>query len=381
MQRTAQAKEQAEYEAEQAEYKEHNQLTFRNKPIKWTVKGNFTTKLLPNPFSVTPEQEEVYSGTNHFIKYDGKEYEREQFLKAFFKDYKKYKYRVDFLTDNVFWLGSNQRAKLQYHILSLKYPLVKVDEQDKEDLYNLCKDHKAPTAQMWFNRMKWEKGHEKMITFGAALGVRAAQGTSKAKGVFCYCANITDETAEFTGVYNGWENWQYGITSKVDELRQELNETPKHKQKQAVQRIYDDVIIAVYYQNGQYLTLPQAENDKILSWLYKYIKDGKAEFPYKGDIPNADVAFTIDFDKDIKIVENIDLKTDMSEYNRQHNAEHNREVIGRKKVVDTFSRLTGNEWSRAEILSQGFNGNNITRFLDYGYIERTGRGQYKRVDV
>jgi ACT domain-containing protein len=109
------------------------------------------------------------------------------------------------------------------------------------------------------------------------------------------------------------------------------------------------------------------------------LKDGKAEFPFIGDIPNADVAFTIDFKRDVEIVRAFDLKTDMSEYNKQHNAEHNREVIGRKKVEKTFSRLTGDKWTTQELLQQGFNDKNIKRFVDYGLIERTGRGKYKRL--
>ena len=124
--------------------------------------------------------------------------------------------------------------------------------------------------------------------------------------------------------------------------------------------------------------MPIAEIDSIKAWIYKYFKDGKAAFPYQGEIPNADLNFTIDFERDIEIVEAIDLKTDMSEYNKAHNAQHNKD-IGRKRVLETFSRLTGDEWTTKEILAQGFNEKNIKRFVDYGLIERISRGRYRRL--
>jgi len=107
------------------------QLTFRNKPIKWTIQDTYKTIITDNVFSTEPEAEEQFTGRKHFISYEGQEYTREQFLKAHFEDYKKHKYKVKFNNDNVFWLGSNQRAKLQYHILSLHFPLAEVSGKDK----------------------------------------------------------------------------------------------------------------------------------------------------------------------------------------------------------------------------------------------------------
>ena len=43
-------------------------------------------------------------------------------------------YRVHCLTDDVFRLGGNQRAKLQYHILAQQFPLVAVSCTDGEEL-------------------------------------------------------------------------------------------------------------------------------------------------------------------------------------------------------------------------------------------------------
>lgn len=117
-----------------------------------------------------------------------------------FSEYKKYPYKVRFNDDNIFYLSSNQRAKLQYHILSQYFDLVKVDEQDKEDLYRFCKDYQEETAQRWLYRMKYEDGHEKIMTFGVSLDVRKVLNTSKLKGIYCYTSEITDTQATYKGV-------------------------------------------------------------------------------------------------------------------------------------------------------------------------------------
>ena len=97
-----------------------------------------------------------------------------------FPQYKKHDYKVRFKIDNVFYLSSSQRAKLAYRILAQNYDLVEVAEQDKRDLERIAKSNKAKTYQIWHDRMKWKNGHEKLMTFGAALEVKGA-----AKGVFC----------------------------------------------------------------------------------------------------------------------------------------------------------------------------------------------------
>lgn len=127
-----------------------------------------------------------------------------------------------------------------------------------------------------------------------------------------------------------------------------------------------------------YLTLPKEEIETIKLWIYKYFENDTEEFPYKGEIPNADVSFTIDFDRDVRIERAHDLKYEMSEYNKEHNAQHNRD-IAYNKVKETFSRLVGNEWTRAEIIQQGFNHKNLDNFVKYRFIERIARGQYKRL--
>jgi hypothetical protein len=346
---------------------------FRGKQIAWTVDNRYTTKITDNAFdSANPDNDEVLKRYN-LILYEGKAYERAQFLKACFADYQKYPYKVKFNTDNIFYLGSSQRARLQYHILALKFGLVEVAEQDKEELETFCRSSDSDLAKKWLYRMEWNSGHEYMISFGVALEV-----AGRANGVYCYTSAIDDKRAVFSGKPMTWEEWEQGIIKAVNKRRIQQKCDNKHL-------TYDDSYCqkALYYQDNVFLTLPQTESETLKLWLDKYIRYGKAKFPYSGNMPNSDIKFVIDFKKDIEIVaafrHALKYPEQAEEWNKKQNAIHNREDIGRKKVAETFSRLTGNAWTTAEIRQQGFNDKNIGRFVDYGFIERTKRGHYKRV--
>jgi len=355
------------------------QQTFRNKPIKWTVKYEVKTRTIKSKFDNEPEMQH-YTSAEHFISYDGKEYKLEEFLLAMFpNDYKKYEYKVRFFIDDVFWLMSNQRAKLQYDILALNFPLVTVSEQDKRDLEEFAKRYKAETAQRWYNRMQWQNGHEKLITFGVSLDVRAAQGTQAVKDLFCYQSRMTKEKAYYQGVSMNWEQWSIEIKRQLDNGRKRLSYTRDKEKRQVItDETLENANKALYYQDKCHLTMPKAELDKIQVWIYKYLKDGKATFPFQEEIPNANVSFTIDFAADCEIYKTRDLKKDMGEYNKENNAQHNKD-LGRKRVLETFSRLKGDEWTTQEIMAQGFNDKNIKRFVEYELIKCIGRGKYIRL--
>lgn len=121
---------------------------------------------------------------------------------------------MDFLTDDVYRLGGSQRAKLQYHILSRRFPLVLVDEQDKEDLELFAARSETETARRWLNRMHWPQGHEKMVTFGAALEV-----PGNVRGLWCYSAELTDSAAAYHGIPMDWETWAAPIVDYLDAQR------------------------------------------------------------------------------------------------------------------------------------------------------------------
>ena len=284
------------------------------------------------------------------------------FIKSSFKEYRKHPYKVNFKNDNVFYLSGSQRAKLQYHILSQRYELVEVDEQDKRDLQAFCEFHYTKAAQQWFYRMKWDNGHECMITFGAALEVTKAENedgntTKKIKDVYCYSAKFKSNYAEFCGVAMQWEKWIIPIIGKLDKSVEKSKNYSIKDKKVFDDRAFERVIKIIYYQDGKYLTLPDIEKKAIEKWIYSYLKKGKQDFPYKGQIQNSDLNFIIDFQNDIEI-------------GKQHdNTKHNQN-IGKETVEETYKRLVGGDvLTSKEILQQGFNYGNIRGFVKYGLIE------------
>lgn len=107
---------------------------------------------------------------------------------------------MKFLTDDIFRLGGSQRAKLQYHILAQRFPLAAVSASDKRELKAFAAASATETAQRWLNRMMWPQGHEKMVSFGAALEV-----PGNTRGLWCYYAKVDEHRATYTGVPMSWE--------------------------------------------------------------------------------------------------------------------------------------------------------------------------------
>ena len=112
-------------------------LLFRGKPIAWVDVPKTKSVIVPNAIGEDGTEERI-TGKQHLISYEGKRYQREEFLTAMFPDYKKFPYRVKFKNEDVFRLNANQRAKLQYNVLAHKFSLVPVALQDRVDLERLC---------------------------------------------------------------------------------------------------------------------------------------------------------------------------------------------------------------------------------------------------
>ena len=356
---------------------DNNIYTINGKTAEWVTIDNYRTKTVITENAIDKDEpdieDRIYKSKLNHILYDGVVYkQREELLKVLFPEYKKFPLKVRFKNDDVFYLGSNQRSKLQYHILeqyilSQGLELVTVDENIKSDLERFCSNHKAETAQRWLNRMQWENGHEKMVSFGVAIDVKSVNNddgskTKKAKGIYCYSSIVTNTNAIFRGIETEWSEWSRGIINQLNIAK----EYKGKKYKDRYEHYIDIAMQAIYYQNYKYLTLTGEADNKIKKWLYKYLNDSNVEFPFRGKIPNSNVAFTIDFQNDTEIVKQHD--------NTQHNQE-----LGLKKVVNTFIGLVGDEWTTQEIYSQRFNKGNLERFVKYGLIERTKRGHYKRI--
>ena len=343
-------------------------LFFRGEPIAWEVVTTKKTKIIEGAFS---DDEIEREGKQHFIQYRGQQYRRDGFMKAVFPEYKKYPYKVKFLTDDIFRLSSNQRAKLQYHILARRFPLVEVNERDKEDLKALCRAHKAETAQRWLHRMEWENGIEKMVSFGVAQEVGG-----RVSGVWCYSALISDARAAYFGIPMTWEQWLAPIRDELLRRRAEIQgeRAPPSEQDE----LCESAIKMLSYQNGMYLTLPAEQMKTLKAWIYQCYFKGSTRFPYDGEINPAAYDFQIDFERDIEIVPADERKERMKQLNHENNAEHNKEM-GRKRVSERFAGLQGDIWTTQEILSQGFTRAAVTNFVKHGLIRRIKNGFYERV--
>ena len=256
---------------------------------------------------------------------------------------------MKFLTNDIFRLGGSQRAKLQYHILSQRFPLAAVSASDKQELEAFAASSATETAQRWLNRMMWPQGHEKMVSFGAALEV-----PGNTRGLWCYYTKIDEHCATYTGVLMSWETWAAPLLDYLTAWRA--------ARRWDMVEVMQGAMLRLYYHAPYYLTVP------------KFLKDGAAPFPFAGDMGSEEYTFTIDFERDVEIVPNRSIKDDMAAYNRQSNAEK-----GRRRVEKRFADLTGDKWTTAELTSQGFTKRNISAFVENGLIKRLCKGHYMRV--
>lgn len=350
-------------------------LTFRGKPIEWKVEEVITTKEIPNAFTPDkPDIEEIPKRKNYII-YDNKKYHGiDNFFQGVFPQYKAYPYKVKFHTDdNVFYLGGNQRAKLQYNVLAYNFGLVEVDEDDKYDLQTFFMFSRNDLARNAYNRMQWHYGINKMVSFGSSLEVK---GTNQ--DVFCYRKEEENDRTTFIGMEMEWEWWFYHLKSKIDYIKRNSPDMTCLD----VKHLNTDIYYQTHSDIGYYLTLKSEQIEAIKQWISTYFYKGEAAYPYNGKIPNSDLQFTIVYD-DVDIIpqRNIKGKKAMSEYNKINNAEHNKQ-IGKDKALEKFSKLQGNEWTTKELKDLGYTNTQIDNYCNqYHWIERVDRGIYRRIII
>ena len=275
---------------------------------------------------------------------------------------------MTFATDDIYRLGGSQRAKLQYHVLAQRFPLVHVDEQDKADLEAFAAQSETEAAQLWLARMHWPQGHEKMVSFGQALSVEDKASGGRVKGLWYYKAELDAVKAVYTGFSMSWELWAAPILDYLTEQRE--------ARAAAALEINQEVMRLLYYQNGLYLTVPGDIRRAIVKWAYQYLKDGAAPFPFVGDMGSDSYRFTIDFQRDTALKENVNIHADMGAYNAAHNAEK-----AARRTAKRFADLTGDRWTTAELHAQGFSDRNIKTFCKDGLIKKLYQGRYQRIFV
>ena len=351
-------------------------LTFRGEPIEWTERKK-TIITAEAAFG----EDETKEKTFHFIRYQGQEYKPEEFLKAMFPYYKDYPYKVEFKSDDIFRLGSSQRAKLSYDILSEHFRISGVSPQDDEDLADLAYHGNCETAKNWLKRISWFQSSAQMLHFGCNLNV-----AGHAKGVWCYSTKRESNKVIFSGQEMTWENWAAPLIDYVRYVRLGL----KASRKTEPAEIIEDCIIQakanamglLFNHYGWMITLPQRQYYALQKWVSDSF-EREIPFPYCGDTGSDTYSFSINIGEgssDYEIVPSDNRGETMSKYNAEHNAERNK-AQGLKETLERFAPLSGDAWTRQEILAQGFTQSNLDTFLKHGLIRRVSQGHYVRNSV
>ena len=186
------------------------------------------------------------------------------------------------------------------------------------------------------------------------------------RGLWCYYAKADEHRATYTGISMDWETWAFPLVDYLTAWRA--------ARRRNMVEVMQGAMLRLYYQKPYYLTVPKAVRVAVVKWVYQFLKDGAAPFPFTGDMGSEEYKFTIDFEKNVEIADNRAHKEDMAAYNREANAEK-----ARRRVEKRFADLQGDRWRTAELIGQGFTKRNIATFVDHGLIKRLCKGHYARV--
>ena len=177
------------------------------------------------------------------------------------------------------------------------------------------------------------------------------------RSLWCYHAKVDERRATYTGISMDWETWAFPLVDYLTAWRA--------ARRRDMVEVMQGAMLRLYYQHGLYLTVPKAVRVAVVKWVYQFLKDGAAPFPFAGDMGSEEYKFTIDFDRDVEIVPNRSIQGDMAAYNREANAEK-----GRRRVEKRFADLQGDRWTTADLTGQGFTKRNIKTFVENGLIKR-----------
>ena len=174
--------------------------------------------------------------------------------------------------------------------------------------------------------------------------------------------------AVYTGYTMTWELWAVPLLQYLTGQRE--------ARTAAALEVIQTVMRLLYYRDGLYLTIPGDIRRAIVKWAYQYLKDGTAPFPFAGDMGSDRYQFTVDFERDTALKENVNIHADMGAYNAAHNAEK-----AARRTAKRFADLTGDRWTTAELRAQGFTDRNIKTFCKDGLIKKLYQGRYQRIFV
>jgi hypothetical protein len=131
----------------------------------------------------------------------------------------------------------------------------------------------------------------------------------------------------------------------------------------------------LYFEGGKYISMPKKEREKVEGWFLRYLDDPETPFPLHGDTGSDEYTFTVDFEKDVEIVRNWNLKKDMAAYNKEHNALRNKEKGESDVLKRARSVLTKEEYTKDEVLALGYKSGSWQTLLDHNLLVRKPGGK------
>lgn len=334
------------------------------------IKAEWIEERLEETENAFGEKDIKYKSYRNKIKYGDKLFSPEEFFKFLYpKDYKKYPYKVKFkgqLAKDIERLSSNQRTKLMYDILAYKYPdMINVNTVEEEQIIKLFSysDKENIYAQNIYYKLQYKDGIRKIITFGCGLKIDCAAHGS----VWCYDILYKENKRIYRGIKLGWEEWKsLAIQPIIDNNRLNRNFPVEHLE------LYKRYL---YYNDCYYTSLTISEKKILEDWIYKIVsKKELIEIPLKGDTGSDNYIFEVNYndDKQIEIVENIDLKKNMSQYNIDNNIKKGIERM--KKHYELI--LKKERYTTKELEELGIDKNARTRLKKNGLLLSGGRGVY-----
>lgn len=318
---------------------------------------------------------ESYVRHKHYknkIKYDNKLFSPEEFFKYLYpNEYKKYPYRVKFkgqLAKDIENLSANRRCCLIYDILEYHYPdLVEIDETEQQqiiELFSYC-DNENNYAKSIYYKLQYKDGVRKVVTFGCGLKYNC-KAHSK---VCCYYITSGESMRIYHGLKMNWEEWEKAITYPI---------------KHHIVRGYFPLPSYIAYYKSQihfcniqsfYTTIPIATKKILEQWINEMIETGDLiPIPLSGDTGSTERSFTVDFNdtEQIEIIQNVDMKVNTAQYNRDNNAAKGIERM-RKRYTEI---LTAEQYTTKELEQLDIDKNARTRLIKSGLLLSGGRGVY-----
>ncbi|WP_300716601.1 hypothetical protein [uncultured Brachyspira sp.] len=326
-----------------------------------------------------------------FVLYDNKEYKFDDFLIAMYPNERVNKSVVYFrdTIDNLLKVGPTQRIKMKYDILAHHFGLPIISDEDKDDLFRfLNKYYDNETIQKYYRRFKWDNGIEKMVAFGADLGI-SGKVDGAIDSFWCYEYRIDSGKAIITGIDTSFSLWLAGIKASICSVFATYvaaNRIPNNKQ---IEEIKNNVLISLYYQQGKRSAIPDIQIGRpikeiinnCIDTVYRKI-NGKKSIDISDtvnkcfstlsipDYQSESYQFSVDFEKDVMIV---DTKS----------AARAQQAIEQVYTV-AAERLTGlkagDKITTQQLRDRGYKNNNgkaINTLVEYGILQKgVFRGSY-----